>query len=250
MTIPAMQYVRNRADIQEKDVARDVLSYTFSIDEILLGDGGEPAVELRPSKVQASTGNDMFSKLSEYRYPEMMAPTEDASRLRNRSLREYKNLKLSMLLYDGILVAFITFLTATTGSQEISVGFATGGVIGFFYLLLLQRAVDRLPSPYVSGLSFQNPESDESSSELTNVQDGLNKNGTKNLFSGFKGPLTGFSWIIALIILVSRYIPENVMISLKPQELLAGAAGFLTCKLATVFAAFRTLNIDQEDSNL
>lgn len=67
--------------------------------------------------------------------------------------------------------------------------------------------------------------------------------------SGFRGPLTNLSWAIAILILASRYAPGNVAIFLKPAELLSGAAGFLTCKVAAVIAAFRTIPADWRDHN-
>ncbi|GLJ04649.1 hypothetical protein SUGI_0000590 [Cryptomeria japonica] len=176
--------------------------------EVMLGDGGDSAVELRASRVQEVSGN-----------------------------------------------------------QEISNGFAIGGTFGFIYLLLLQGAVDKLPGPPsfesqsypgsaknnslfqdndISRGSRVEKQGQDMDMEYSNLSS-LETKKFQDSFSGFRGPLTRLSWIIAILFLTSKYASGKVMITLKPQELLAGAAGFLTCKVAAVMASFRTIAIDCKD---
>ena len=63
----------------------------------------------------------------------------------------------------------------------------------------------------------------------------------QDIIVGFKGPLTNLSWTIEILFLASRYAPRNLAIFLKPEELQPMDAGFLTCKVATVIASFRTI---------
>lgn len=84
--------------------------------------------------------------------------------MKEDGLREYADLKRSLLLYDVAIVmtGFSAFTLASNDSAAYS--FLVGGIRGFLYLLLLRRSVDGLPvisspseagsaQPSVSGFS-------------------------------------------------------------------------------------------------
>eukprot|EP01018_Ginkgo_biloba_P021052 Gb_39557 [translate_table: standard] len=269
---PSQSVFNGANNVEQQNNGNLGLNHFFRTDEILLGDGGDlSAAELKPCEIQELSGVDMWMKSLDSNQHGTGVTSKDVRKLQQESLREYTDLKFSLLLYSGILVVSGTSITALVGSQEISNGFAIGGVCGFIYLLLLQRAVDRLPEPP----SFPSPSHDGSINEEVSFQDdnsteskmgqGVEDRGLKELsmsinrkfwsknenfqevFAGFRGPLTSLAWIIAAFFLASRYFPGNIMISLKPQQLLAGAAGFLICKVAVVIAAFRTIPADWKD---
>lgn len=273
MVIPPSQSVGNPVDNLENLNSRNLrLYYSFRTNDVLLGEDGDSAAELRPFKMQELSGNDIWMRPLNPSAFATMETTQVVSGMQQESLKEYKDLKFSLLLYDAVLVACGTSIAAIAGSQEISNGFAIGGVLGFMYLLLLQRAVDRLSESSSFGTEgYPGPKNNESSLEDDHIhreskveQQGQNmdmKNSTLSInnqfqlknerfqdkIAGFRGPLTNLSWTITILFLASRYAPGNVAILLKPEELLSGAAGFLTCKLAAVIAAFRTIPADWKD---
>ena len=53
--------------------------------------------------------------------------------------------------------------------------------------------------------------------------------------------MTKLSWTIEILFLSSRYALGDLAIFLKPEELQPVYARFLTCKVATVIASFRTI---------
>lgn len=275
MVIPPSQSMGNPVDNVENLNSRNLgLHYSFRINDVLLGEGGDSAAELRPFKMEKLSGNDIWLRPLNPSAFATMETTQAVRRMQQDSLKEYKNLKFSLLLYDAVLVACGTSTAAIAGNQEISNGFAIGGVLGFIYLLVLQRAVDSLSEPSSIGTEgYPGSTNNESSLEDDHIRRGSNveqqgKNmdmkvstlRIKNQFqlknerfqdvvSGFRGPLTNLSWAIAILILASRYAPGNVAIFLKPAELLSGAAGFLTCKVAAVIAVFRTIPADWRNHN-
>ncbi|XP_057824556.2 uncharacterized protein LOC131036642 [Cryptomeria japonica] len=268
LVIPPSQRVDIRSDNLEKQKCENVgLYYIFQTNEVMLGDGGDSAVELRASRVQEVSGNDMWTMFQNSSMHRTMTSSKDAGKLQQESLKYYKDLKISLLLYNAILVASGTLIAAIAGNQEISNGFAIGGTFGFIYLLLLQGAVDKLPGPPsfesqsypgsaknnslfqdndISRGSRVEKQGQDMDMEYSNLSS-LETKKFQDSFSGFRGPLTRLSWIIAILFLTSKYASGKVMITLKPQELLAGAAGFLTCKVAAVMASFRTIAIDCKD---
>ncbi|KAH9327775.1 hypothetical protein KI387_007953, partial [Taxus chinensis] len=271
LVIPPSQRVDDGTDDIEKQTGENIgLYYIFQTNEVVLGEGGDSAAELRPSEVQELSDSDMWTKSLNSSTLRTMTSFKDVGKLQQDSLKDYKDLKISLLIYNAILVSTGTSIAAIAGSREISNGFAVGGVLGFIYLLLLQRAVDRLPGPpSFESQSYAGPANKNSLSQDNNIgresraekkgQDmemevsnplintQLENKGFQDSFAGFRGPLTRLSWIIAILFLTSRYASVKNMIALKPQELVAGAAGFLTCKIAAVIAAFKTIPIDSKD---
>lgn len=119
------------------------LQYTFEKINALLGDDGASVAEARPAAVTDLLGVSL-SDLQEG----LLSSKSTASsvkEVREDGLREYADLKQSLLLYDACIVitGFSAFTLALDDSAAYS--FLIGGISGFLYLLLLQRSVDGLP---------------------------------------------------------------------------------------------------------
>lgn len=194
----------------------DVMQYKFEANSVQLGEGGVSVVELRPVLVTESL-RETFSAFLKNLNPCPSTPMKSGELMNEESMREYSDLKLSLLLYDFILFSagssiLLTFLP----DERYACSFFIGGIGGFLYLLLLQRSVD--------GLSTDG--------ELQNFAQG---------FGRFKWPLFGLALILAAsIVAVKNGIGGSVM-ALTPAELFVGAAGFLTCKIAVLLAAFKPI---------
>ena len=132
-------------------------------------------------------------------------------------MREYEALKLFLLGSTAGMVGVGTLGLYLLGAPDSAQGFAAGGAAGLVYLFLIQRAVDQLPGPQ-------------------NVQ----KNGS--VFSNLKvkTPAASFALVVGVALVVTRAVQASTVISLPPQELLAGALGFFTSKVAVFLAAFRS----------
>ena len=76
---------------------------------------------------------------------------------------------------------------------------------------------------------------------LVNRQPVFKNERLQDIIVGLKGPLTNLSWTMEILFLASRYSPGNLTIFLKSEELQPVDVGFLTCKVATVIASFRTI---------
>ncbi|XVF04554.1 hypothetical protein REPUB_Repub05bG0093500 [Reevesia pubescens] len=191
--------------------------YDFEVDDILLGEGGdESLVEVRPCLVTEFSGPNLFMMLSKG----FSQPTSPSSeRISNeKSMKEYADLKFSLLLYDAVLILFGTSFASFSMGESSAFAFLLGGIIGFLYLLLLQRSVDGLPA-----------------TELVSTNPG-------DLMVRFRGPLLSLALAIALSSLAVKYSMGDVPFVLTPKELLVGMMGFLVCKVAVILAAFKPLH--------
>ncbi|WCJ28822.1 Lipase/lipooxygenase PLAT/LH2 family protein [Euphorbia peplus] len=208
----------------EKNDSRDfqitALQYEFEVDDILLGEGCDIAmVELRPTLVSDLSGADPSNLLSKTP-SESTAPPKD-------TMREYTDLKLSLLSYDAALILLGTIVANFSSGENESYAFFIGGIGGFLYLLLLQRSVDSL----------------EASSSISGEMGRFEK-----LFSGSKGLITGLALALGLTSLALKYVFGDVPVEFTSKELLFGMMGFLGCKVAVVLAAFRPLYIHLEET--
>lgn len=210
--------------LEEKD--RDELKYTgfryeFEAEDILLGEGTNVSMlELRPYRVTELSGVDASTLFTRC----LLEPTSFADQCisNEESMREYADLKLSLLLYNAVLICIGTLAASFSAGERAALAFLTGGVVGFLYLLLLQRSVD--------GISAA-----ESSFE--------NTGGTEQTFGfgGFKGPISSLALAFGFALFSVKYGSEDLPMVLTPKELIAGMMGFLACKVAVVLAAFRPL---------
>ncbi|CAM8967705.1 unnamed protein product [Rhodiola kirilowii] len=196
------------------------LRYDFETDddEFLLGEGSENSmVELRPSSVtELSLSGSSASMTSEVTQSMSLQSNEE-------SMKAYADLKLSLLLYDSIIIFSGTAIASFLADDEAAFAFLFGGISGFLYLLLLQRSVDGLPSPA------------SASSET--------KGNFEQMFEGFRSPVSGLAFVIGLTILALKYGSNDPQLSLTPKDLLVGLMGFLTCKVAVLLAAFKPMPI-------
>ncbi|CAH8354904.1 unnamed protein product [Eruca vesicaria subsp. sativa] len=190
--------------------------YDFEVDEILLGETSDLSmVELRPTRITELTDSDQFSSSS--------AQNLDLTAVSNEeSMEEYANLKLSLLLYDAVLILLGSTVFSFSLGENSAIAFFFGGSVGFLYLLLLQRSVDELQAPGSS-----------SSSENSN-----------QILSGrLKIPVLSLAFAVGLSVLAVRgYTGEGPSaFAVTPREILVGTLGFLVCKVAVVLAAFKPL---------
>ncbi|CAN6820631.1 unnamed protein product [Brassica oleracea] len=188
--------------------------YDFEVDDIFLGESSDLSmVELRPTRITELTDSDQISSPS--------APPNIGSTVvsNEESMEEYENLKLSLLLYDALLILLGSSLVSFSLGGNSTVAFFFGGTVGFLYLLLLQRSVDELQVPGSSSSS-------ENSSQI--------------LSGRVKIPVLSLALAIGLLVLAVRgYCPTAFAVT--PRDILVGTFGFLVCKVAVVLAAFKPL---------
>ncbi|KAK3205007.1 hypothetical protein Dsin_019053 [Dipteronia sinensis] len=201
------------------------ISYDFKFDDILLGERDNASmVELRPSLVTESSGVDPFNLFSK----SLSQPTSLLSGAisNEESMKEYADLKFSLLLYDAILVVLGTSITNFSVSESSAVAFLIGGFSGFLYLLILQRSIDELPAP---ASTFRS---------------------SAGSFKRFKTPVTITALAVGFSVVTAKYCSSggNIPFALTPKDLLIGTMGFLACKVAVVLAAFKPVTANQKEN--
>ncbi|KAI6670836.1 hypothetical protein NL676_005721 [Syzygium grande] len=169
-------------------------------------------IELRPSLVTELSG-DPFTLLSNS-MRESTSPSPEMSN--EESMQEYADLKLSLLLYDAILVSVGTTVASVSAGEKAALAFLTGGLGGFVYLLILQRSVDELPTPAT-----------------------ISRNSVDQAVRRLKGPITTLALAAAVVFGVFKYSSGQAPAALTSEELIAGMIGFIACKVAVVLAAFK-----------
>lgn len=215
----------------EENIQYTGYSYDFEVDDVLLGERGDASMlELRPSCITELSGVDPFTLLA--KSISQSTSLLNAQISNEESMKEYEDLKFSLLLYDAILIFVGTSVASLSVGGRYALAFLVGGFGGFLYLLLLQRSIDGLPAP-------------ESISR--------NREGNSNgLFSGgFKAPLSSIALAVGITFLALNYISsgdDDVTFMLTPKELLVGMLGFLACKVAVVLAAFKPLPVSLKEN--
>ncbi|XP_044504722.1 uncharacterized protein LOC123224978 isoform X2 [Mangifera indica] len=202
-----------------------VYCYDFEVDDILLGEGGDASmVEIRPSNIIELSGVDPFALLSQSFL--QSTPLLSGGISNEESMKEYADLKFSLLLYDAILTFFGSSIASFSAGESSAYAFLIGGVSGFLYLLLLQRSIDGLPA--LASCSSNH---------------GL------NFDRGFKGPLSTLALVIGFSLLAIKYNSgDDIPFMLTPRELLVGMMGFFTCKVAVVLAAFKPVSLNLKEN--
>lgn len=215
----------NQSSLEETDGEKPQyigFSYNFQVEDILLGEGSDSSmVELRPCLVTKLSGVDPFTMLTKSLPESTLLVSRGISN--EETMREYADLKFSLLLYDAILVLSGTSAASFSVGENAGSAFFIGGVGGFLYLLLLQRSVDGLPAP-------------ESISR--------DKGSTNQMFAVSKGPVFGLALAIGVALFTVKYSSGDVPMVFTPKEVLAGMMGFLACKVAVVLAAIKPMTID------
>jgi len=204
------------------------LQYTFEKINELLGDDGASVAEARPVAVTDLSGVGLSDLQEGLLSSESKASS--VKELREDGLREYADLKQSLLLYDAsiVITGFSAFTLASNDSAAYS--FLIGGIGGFLYLLLLQRSVDGLPVI-------------TSPSEAGSAQPSVTG------FSGVRRP-----WLILSLVLVAgavalKYCAGGDSFELTPTELFVGTAGFLANKVVVLLAAFMPMLSDSKSED-
>lgn len=197
------------------------LKYDFDAEDIHIGDGtGMSMVELGPRLITEISGDFSSSLLRTGLSQSTSILSREMSN--EESLKEYADLKFSLLLYDAILIFAGAWITDISTGEKATLAFLTGGAVGFLYLLLLQRSVDGLPAPQ----------------SISAKKDGENSN---ELLEGLKGPVSRLPLALGFAFAVVKFGPEIASVALTPKEILIGMAGFLVCKVAVVLAAFKSM---------
>ncbi|KAG8089848.1 hypothetical protein GUJ93_ZPchr0011g26881 [Zizania palustris] len=207
------------------------LQYTFDKINLLLGEDGASVVVAKPVTVTDLSG----VSLSDLQEGQLSSESTASSfqQMKEDGLKEYADLKQSLLLYDLAIVitGFSVFTLASNDSAAYS--FLVGGFGGFLYLLLLQKSVDGLP--VIS-----------SPSEAGNAQP------TVKGFSGIRRPWLILSLLMVAAAVALKYGAGGDKLELTPVELFVGAAGFLSNKVSVLLAAFKplqsNLKSDEEQS--
>ncbi|CAN1335878.1 hypothetical protein LINPERPRIM_LOCUS36921 [Linum perenne] len=151
-------------------------------------------------------------------------PSPNAKISSEQSMKEYADLKLSLLSYDAMLIIAGTIISNLSADENAAYAFLLGGMCGFSYLLLLQRSVDGL----------------EASAMMSNNREGL----FGQLGGGIKGPVVSLGLVVALTLGAAKYGLGDVPSVVSPKEVILGMLGFLVCKLAVLMAAFKPMKSD------
>lgn len=189
--------------------------YDFQTEDLLLGEGdGVSMMELRPCFATKLSRVDSFTFFGKsLSQPNLL---ENHGISNEESMREYADLKISLLLYDAMLIFVGTSVASFSGGESTAFAFFTGGVGGFLYLLLLQRSIDGLPAP-------------TSVSSKTQGSDPV----------AFNGPVSSLALVIGVALFLVKYSSGDFPLALTPKELIVGMVGFLACKVAVVLAALK-----------
>ncbi|RZC77605.1 hypothetical protein C5167_001805 [Papaver somniferum] len=197
------------------------LQYYFDVEDVHIGDGTDTSMlELRPSTITELSGD--ISSLTKVGICDSTSII-DREKSNEESMEEYGDLKLSLLLYDFVLIFAGSWIMDISVGERAGLAFLTGGGVGFLYLLLLQRSVDGLSAP--------------SSVSLKRDSENLNE-----LLAGLKAPISGFALAVVVAVVVVKYGSDISPIALTPKEILVGMTGFLVCKVAVVLAAFKPMS--------
>lgn len=193
--------------------------YDFCLKDILLGEASDFSMtELRPCSVTELSGDDLTRVNDKQSHLSSLGSQSLSS---EESMKEYADLKLSLLLYDAMLVVAGSSIASFSLGENAALSFLIGGFGGFLYLLLLQRSVDGLPA-----------------------SDIVPTNRTENwgqIPGKSRGPLTSLVFAFAFTVIAVKYISGDAARVLTPNDLIFGMVGFLMCKISVVLAAFRPI---------
>ncbi|KAJ0858432.1 putative PLAT/LH2 domain superfamily protein [Helianthus annuus] len=198
-----------------------IFQYDFMADNVLLGDRNDTSmVELRPDIItNISTDNiTLDQNISESSLLTSTTTNEE-------SMKEYADLKFSLLLYDALLIVTGSTIASFTAGENAAFAFLTGGIGGFLYLLLLQRSVDELPSPVLDRTG-----------------------GLDQMFGRFKGQVTTLALALAFAVIVVKLGSGDESLILTPKDIVVGMMGFLSSKVAVLLAAFKPLPVGSRQS--
>jgi len=195
----------------------------WRVDAAELSGGGDDAA--RPAwrrRYLAATACDAATELrpadDAAAFPRRSAEEVEAARL--RGLEAYATLKARLLGVTALLAAPGTALAARLGGDGAAIAFAAGAAGGVLYLLSLQRGVDSLPGPSQPDAASSSASPPPPSSSPV----------------GGAGGAARLAAVAVAAVLGARTLSEQGGAALPELrvELAAGAAGFLTYKLAVL----------------
>ncbi|PIN11840.1 hypothetical protein CDL12_15565 [Handroanthus impetiginosus] len=203
------------------------LQYNFAFEDMLIGEKSDASMmEFRPHSVTAFCEDEstlLNGKSSN------ASPLLDSYLTSNEeSMKEYADLKFSLLFYDAVLILSGSSIASFLTGENALYAFLTGGLFGFFYLLLLQRSVDGLPAP-----------------DLIPTETKLSFG---QLFQRLKGPISALVLVFTAAIITVKYASGEDAVKLTPKDLIFGMMGFLMCKVSVVLAACKPMPLSLRDS--
>ncbi|KAJ4750597.1 hypothetical protein LUZ62_085002 [Rhynchospora pubera] len=202
--------------VQSEMLLFNGVQYKFDTSAISLGERGISMAELRPAMATELQGKDFASILPISSVTSNLKPSDGS---REKSMKEYADLKFSLLIYDlALILTGFSVLTLSAYEKEAYV-FLFGGSCGFLYLVLLQRSVDEIPGP-------------ELYPESGNVENSVRR------------PLLVLALVIAASAAAVKYGSGETSFVLTPSEFFVGAAGFWASKVSVLLAAFKPIKRD------
>jgi len=214
----------------DKNISPVGSQYDFEVDDVFLGDGGSTSiVELRHKLCTKVSIDDVMCLMN---YSNKVSPSPSLSDLitsTTQGLKEYEDLKLSLLIYDVSLVSIGAVCLTCTASESSSLVFLAGGLTGFLYLLSLQKSVDGLPN-----------------SKLLAKGGGESEN-PMQILRGINGPLSRLVLVVSGFVIVFKFGLGGSSMNITPQDLLFATLGFFTCKVAVLFAAFKPFTVNSKE---
>ncbi|XP_009586915.1 uncharacterized protein LOC107761691 [Nicotiana tabacum] len=219
MSITVISLLNSESVGNEKNLSDcTAVQYDFDIEDVLLGEKSNSSMlEFRPCSITEFSQDNIVS-LNEKTSPPYSLSTQKISN--EDTMKEYADLKLSLLLYDAILTIAGSSIAFLAG-EKAAIAFLTGGIGGFLYLLLVQRSVDVIPS------------SELTSSNKTETLDQTNK--------GFKGSVLNIVLALVVTTAAAKYALGDISSVLTPKDLMLGTIGFLLSKVSVFLAAFRPI---------
>ncbi|KAL0417434.1 UNVERIFIED_CONTAM: hypothetical protein Sradi_1156900 [Sesamum radiatum] len=203
------------------------MQYNFKFEDVLLGEKSDVSMmEFRPHSVTAIS-KDEFTLFKEYSLNASSSPGIHLTS-NEESMKEYADLKFSLLFYDAMLILAGSSVTSFSTGQNASYAFLTGGLCGFFYLFLLQRSVDGLPAQEL----------------VPSEREGI----SGQMFGRLKGPISSLVLAFAFAIITVKYASGDDAVKLTPKDLIFGIMGFLMCKVSVVLAAFKPMPFSFKDN--
>ncbi|KAF5930066.1 hypothetical protein HYC85_030939 [Camellia sinensis] len=201
-----------------KEIQYVGFEYRFAVEDTLLGEGSDISMaELRPGLVREFSW-DNLTLLSEY----LLQPTSivsDSGITNEESMREYADLKYSLLLYDGLLVLAGSSIASFSVGENAAFAFLGGGIGGFLYLSCCIISINKQRGKFAQ------------------------------IFGRFKGPVSSLVLAFVFATIAVKYgSGDSGGMVLTPKEVVFGMLGFLACKVAVVLAAFKTMPMGLEEN--
>lgn len=204
----------SKDQVQSEKLQFNGMQYKFDATATSFGERGVSMAELRPVLTTELQGNDLPAS-------SVTSNSKPNKESKEQSMRDYADLKFSLLIYDlALVLTGFAVLTLSSYEKEAYV-FLFGGFCGFLYLILLQRSVDAIPGPELY------PESGK-------VQNSVRR------------PLLVLALVIAASAILLKYGNGDTSFVLTPAELFAGAAGFWANKISVLLSAFKPLKRESE----